>query len=60
MRQSFFELFAARGVNTAALYYDPERSSWVVLVQRDANGDRAFAGFVQDRGQGFVDQAVDW
>jgi len=32
----------------------------VVLLQRDANGDRAFAGFVQDRGQGFVDQAVDW
>ena len=55
----FAELFAVRGVNTAGLQWDRERPSRVVLVQRDANGERAFAGFAGDRGQGFADQAVD-
>jgi len=57
--QRFAELFAARGVNIAGLQWDRERPSRVVLVQRDANGDRAFAGFVGDRGLGFADQVVD-
>ena len=56
----FAELFAARGVNTAGLQWDAERPSRVVLVQRDATGERAFAGFAGDRGLGFADQAVDW
>ena len=55
----FAELFAARGVNTAGLQWDRERPSRVVLVQRDATGERAFAGFAGDRGLGFADQAVD-
>ncbi len=55
----FAELFAARGVNTAGLQWDRERPSRVVLVQRDAIGERAFAGFAGDRGLGFADQAVD-
>ena len=58
--QRFAELFAVRGVNTAALQWDRERPSRVVLVQRDATGERAFAGFAGDRGLGFADQAVDW
>ena len=57
--QRFAELFAARGVNTDGLQWDPERPSRVVLVQRDARGERAFAGFAGDRGLGFADQAVD-
>ena len=56
----FAELFAARGVSTAALQWDRERPSRVVLVQRDAAGERAFVGFARDRGLGFADQAVDW
>ncbi len=58
--QRFAQLFAARGVNTAGLQWDAERPSRVVLVQRDATGERAFAGFAGDRGLGFADQAVDW
>ena len=57
--QGFAELFAARGVNTAGLQWDLERPSRVVLVHRDASGERAFAGFAGDRGLGFADQAVD-
>jgi len=57
--QRFAELFAARGVNTAGLQWDRERPSRVVLVQRDATGERAFAGFAGDRGLGFADQSVD-
>jgi fructokinase len=57
--QRFAELFVDRGVNTAGLQWDQERPSRVVLVQRDATGERAFAGFAGDRGLGFADQAVD-
>jgi len=57
--QRFAELFAARGVNTAGLQWDAERPSRVVLVQRDATGERTFARFAGDRGLGFADQAVD-
>jgi fructokinase len=57
--QHFAELFSARGVNTAALQWDRERPSRVVLVRRDDHGERAFGGFAGDRGQGFADQAVD-
>ena len=55
----FAELFAVRAVNTAGLQWDAERPSRVVLVQRDATGERTFAGFAGDRGLGFADQAVD-
>jgi fructokinase len=57
--QRFAQLFAARGVNTAALQWDRERPSRVVLVRRDDQGERAFGGFAGDRGLGFADQAVD-
>ena len=56
---AFRTLFAGRGVDTTALQWDPERPSRVVLVRRDASGDRSFGGFAGDRGRGFADQAVD-
>ncbi|MEB3321430.1 MAG: carbohydrate kinase [Synechococcaceae cyanobacterium] len=56
---SFRALFAERGVETSALQWDRDRPSRVVLVRRDASGERSFGGFAGDRGQGFADQAVD-
>lgn len=38
--RSFRETFTARGVNTQALQWDKSRPSRIVLVKRDANGDR--------------------
>ncbi len=56
---AFAALFHQRGVDTRALQWDPERPSRIVLVRRDAGGDRSFGGFAGDRGQGFADEAVD-
>lgn len=57
---AFKEVFAARGVNTQALQWDKDRPSRIVLVKRDAKGDREFGGFAGDEdGDGFADQAVD-
>lgn len=56
--EAFQGLFAARGVNTAALQHDPRRPSRIVLVRRDASGERSFGGFAGDRGEGFADQAL--
>jgi len=44
--QAFAAVFAERGVDTSALQWDAQRPSRVVLVQRDASGDRQFGGFV--------------
>ena len=57
--QEFAKLFAERGVDTRALQWDGTRPSRIVLVHRDADGDRQFGGFVGDRGDGFADQALD-
>ncbi len=65
---AFAQLFAERGVDTSALQWDGERPSRVVLVRRDASGDRQFGGFagLGDRagavGEGsdqYADQALD-
>ena len=56
---AFEGLFAERGVETSGLQWDAERPSRVVLVRRDARGDRSFGGFLGDRGAGFADQALD-
>jgi fructokinase len=56
---AFAALFHQQGVDTRALQRDPERPSRIVLVRRDAGGDRSFGGFSGDRGQGFADEAVD-
>jgi len=52
-------LFTARGVEQGGLQWDPQRPSRIVLVHRDPAGERRFAGFAGDRGQGFADQALD-
>ncbi len=63
---AFAELFAARGVDTSALQWDPQRPTRIVLVRRDAGGERQFGGFAGglsgggaagDAG-GFADQAL--
>ena len=56
---AFAQLFAARGVDTSALQWDRQRPSRIVLVRRDAQGDRSFGGFAGDQGTGFADQALD-
>jgi fructokinase len=43
--QAFAAVFAERGVDTSALQWDARRPSRVVLVRRDASGDRQFGGF---------------
>jgi len=48
-----------RGVDTSALQHDPRHPSRIVLVKRDAGGDRCFGGFAGDLGEGFADQAID-
>ena len=53
------ELFSARGVDQCGLQWDPHRPTRIVLVHRDAAGERQFAGFSGDRGFGFADQALD-
>ena len=56
---AFGELFAARGVDTTGLQWDPQRPTRIVLVRRDVHGERQFGGFAGDRGAGFADQALD-
>ena len=55
---AFEQLFAARGVDQRALQWDEQRPSRIVLVRRDAWGEREFGGFTGDAGAGFADQAL--
>ena len=61
---AFAQLFAQRGVDTTAQQWDNERPSRVVLVRRDAAGERQFGGFAGAdaaslrAGEGFADQAL--
>lgn len=55
---SFQEMLGNRGVDLRGLQIDPHRPSRVVLVRRDASGERVFQGFAGDRGEGFADQAL--
>jgi len=57
--QAFAALFAERGVETGGIQWDSRRPSRVVLVHRDAGGERRFAGFRGDQGLGFADQDLD-
>jgi fructokinase len=61
--EAFAELFAARGVDTGALQWDDHRPSRIVLVRRDAAGERAFEGFAGGAAAAgeavFADQALD-
>ena len=56
---SFLELLRDRGVDLRGLQSDDQRPSRVVLVRRDASGERVFQGFAGDCGAGFADQALD-
>ncbi|MFU8883882.1 MAG: carbohydrate kinase family protein [Cyanobacteriota bacterium] len=55
---AFAALFAERGIDTSALQWDPQRPSRIVLVRRDASGDRHFGGFAGGEAGGFADQAL--
>lgn len=57
--EDFRALFQRRGVDVQALQSDPSRPSRVVLVRRDANGERVFQGFSGDQSLGFADQMLD-
>ena len=46
--EAFVELLTARGVDLSALQRDAARPSRIVLVRRDAAGDRQFGGFAGD------------
>ncbi|MEB3158952.1 MAG: carbohydrate kinase [Synechococcus sp.] len=56
---SFQELLRDRSVDLRGLQIDAGRPSRVVLVRRDAQGERVFQGFAGDLGQGFADQGLD-
>ncbi len=57
--EAFARLFAERGVGTARLQWDAERTSRVVLVRRSSDGERQFQGFDGDQGSGFADQVLE-
>ncbi len=56
--KNFKNLFIKRGINIAGLQEDNLRPTRVVLVRRDADGERFFEGFDGDKGLGFADQAI--
>jgi len=56
--ENFKKLLIKRGINTAGLQLDNLRPTRVVLVRRDAGGERFFEGFKGDQGLGFADQAI--
>ncbi len=56
--KSFKSLLIRRGINTTALQQDKLRPTRIVLVRRDAFGERSFEGFEGDKGLGFADQAI--
>ena len=56
--KNFKNLMVKRGINIDGLQQDNSRSTRVVLVRRDANGERFFEGFAGDNGLGFADQAI--
>ena len=56
--KNFKNLFIERGINLAGLQQDNLRPTRVVLVRRDADGERSFEGFAGDQGLGFADQAI--
>jgi len=56
--KNFKNLMINRGINIVGLQQDKSRPTRVVLVRRDANGERSFEGFAGDNGLGFADQAI--
>ena len=56
--ENFKNLFIQRGINIDALQQDNLRPTRIVLVRRDACGERSFQGFEGEKGLGFADQAI--
>ena len=56
--RSFKDLLIQRGINITGLQQDKLRPTRIVLVRRDAGGERFFEGFEGDKGLGFADQAI--
>ena len=56
--QNFTDLMIHRGINTVGLQQDTLRPTRIVLVRRDAEGERSFGGFEGNQGLGFADQAI--
>tara|TARA_B100000700_G_scaffold142233_1_gene158175 strand:- start:2296 stop:3312 length:1017 start_codon:yes stop_codon:yes gene_type:complete len=56
--KNFKNLMIQRGINTIGLQEDKLRPTRIVLVRRDAYGERFFGGFEGDQGKGFADQAI--
>ncbi len=56
--QNFKDLLIDRGINIAGLQQDNLRPTRIVLVRRDADGERTFEGFKGDKGLGFADQGI--
>ena len=56
--RNFHDLLVQRGIDSAGLQSDNLRPTRVVLVRRDAFGERFFEGFEGDKGLGFADQAI--
>ena len=56
--KSFKNLLIQRGVNISGLQQDKVRPTRIVLVRRDAGGERFFEGFNGNKGFGFADQAI--
>ena len=56
--KDFKNLLIQRGINTIGLQKDKYRPTRIVLVRRDAEGERSFEGFEGNKGLGFADQAI--
>ena len=54
----FKHLMTERCINLSGLQQDSLRPTRIVLVRRDAEGERFFGGFEGDNGSGFADQAI--
>ena len=55
----FQNLFTSRGVNIRGLQVHEDFPTRIVLVERDAKGERTFGGFCPEQINIFADQALD-
>tara|TARA_Y100001968_G_C19384382_1_gene732053 strand:+ start:235 stop:1260 length:1026 start_codon:yes stop_codon:yes gene_type:complete len=56
--KSFTKLMSERSINISCLQTSENLPSRIVLVKRDQQGERSFAGFFGDMGDGFADGAI--
>ena len=55
---NFKQVMIDRGINIDGLQKDMIRPTRIVMVRRDAFGERSFGGFEGDKGLGYADQAI--